>query len=104
MTTSAPENAHSPRQWSRRWRGSLLVPAVVTIACALFFVIGYQVGERRTEARMAAAADRRVAEFVRFVDAIGALDRRKLEEAAVTASEAEWEDRDAEERGEGGER
>jgi hypothetical protein len=77
---------------------------ILLAACvsAASFAAGVWVGGCRLEARVREAADVRMLEFVQYCDRLGVLDRAGLEEALVTASEAEWEDRDADERGVGG--
>lgn len=76
------------------WR-SLVAAAV---ACIASFGLGFWVSGRRLESRALESGRRQVEEFVIFADSLGLIDRQKLEEAVITASEAEWEDRDAAQR------
>jgi hypothetical protein len=66
------------------------------LACFASFLLGYWTSDRRLDAKVSGAADVRIKEFVQFCDAIGVLDKAALTEAIITASEAEWEERDAE--------
>ncbi len=75
-----------------RWRIALTFAAVVAGA----FLLGYWSSDHRIDNKVSEAADVRIKEFVQFCDAIGVLDKAALTEAIITASEAEWEDRDDE--------
>jgi hypothetical protein len=73
----------------RRWLSKPLLTAVACVAC---FSIGYWTSDRRLPGRV----EGRIAEFLQIADSLGIIDRKRLEEAIITMSEAEWEDRDFE--------
>ncbi len=99
MTTTDPSQPPSAIQWSRRrW---LWVSA---LGCLLSFSLGFWVSDRRLDERALESGRRQVEEFVVFCDRLGVLDRARLEEALITASESEWEDKDAADQTEGGQR
>lgn len=80
---------------SRRGRVVLLVAVSLTSSIA-----GYVIGDHRSKEAVFQEGRRQLEEFLRIGTELGivAVDHQKLEEAGITSSEAEWEDRDAAER------
>jgi hypothetical protein len=74
---------------------------IVAIACGLtgFFAV-YVVVDHRDEQRWREEARRQFLEFLQVGTDLGfvTINRQRLDELIITMSEAEWEDRDAEDR------
>ena len=68
----------------------------VACMCIASFVCGFWVGICRTEHRATALSLERFHEFLSIADQFDIIDHARLEEAIIIMSEAEWEDRDAE--------
>jgi hypothetical protein len=62
------------------------------------FIAGYCVENHRHEGRVYEEGRRQFIEFLRIGTDLGfvTVDRQKLDEIVIMSSEAEWEDRDAE--------
>jgi hypothetical protein len=64
--------------------------------CIASFVCGFWLGISRTEKRATKLSQERLNEFLLNADKLGIIDHARLEETIIIMSEAEWEDRDAE--------
>ena len=87
MTTAAPSQP------------PILLVAAVFVAS---FASGFWTSRLTCRDRVEAEVQQRLDEFILFADRLGVLDRQRLEEAAIAASESEWEDIDAAQRAGGG--
>ena len=71
-----------------------------TVVATASFLAGYCVKNHRHKGRVYEEGRRQFLEFLGIATDLGivTVDRQKLDELVITASEAEWEDRDAAER------
>lgn len=96
MTTNETIRSPIANQWSnRQW---LLIVIMASLAAGS---LGFWVSDRRLDRLAQESGQKQVEEFVKFCDKLGVLDKKALDEALITASEAQWEDRDAADRQEG---
>lgn len=79
----------------------IMMTSVVAVA---FFTSGFLTSRMTEETRVRARAEARFREFVSIGTYLGfvVVDRQRLDEIVCVMSEAEWEDGEAAERGEGG--
>ena len=97
------DTTHKTALPSRLPRPSVVATALFCLAsCAVSFWAGGRLASRNMEKRITAEGQRKFQEFLGIGIDLGfvTVDRQKLEEIIITASEAEWEDRDAEAWGE----
>ena len=72
-----------------------------TWMCIASFVCGFWLGICRTEHRATELSRDHFNEFLLNADKLGIIDHTRMEEIICIMSEAEWEDRDAADRGVG---
>lgn len=86
-------------------RPAIIHVASLAIVAAAFFASGFWTSRLLDEARVREQSEARFREFLAVGIDLGflAIDRQKLDEIICAMSEAEWEDREAEERGQVGE-